>query len=284
MEDYIKNNFSAERALYGKEDLILVECSFSGEEDGESAIKEANNVETYKTFFDLRYPLWHCKKIDMKECNLSKNCRAPLWYCKDINIYSTEILGVKALRESKNILLDNCKISSEEFCWKNKLIKANNISVEGNYSFFECQNMDIDEMYLNGKYSFQYVKNVKIANSNFDTKDAFWHSTNVTLRNCVINGEYLGWYSKGLTLINCKIKGTQPLCYCENLKLINCEMEDCDLAFEYSSVKATIKGKIKSIKNPKKGKIVVDYVEKVYITDDSKYPCKAYIDTKNGLN
>ena len=66
MNDFIKQNFPKERELYGKKDIILVECSFSGQEDGESALKECENIEAYKSIFELRYPLWNCKFVDIK--------------------------------------------------------------------------------------------------------------------------------------------------------------------------------------------------------------------------
>ena len=277
MNDYIKQNFQKERELYGKKDIILVECSFSGEEDGESALKECENVEALKTTFALRYPFWHCKNVDIKLSDFTTTCRAPLWYCKGVHIIESNLFGLKALRECTKIQLDDCKVVSNEFCWKSKNIAIEKGSVESEYAFFQSKNIKIDDIHFFGKYSFQYCKNVKIENSVLNTKDAFWHSKDIVLINCVVNGEYLGWYSENLTLINCKITGTQPLCYCKNVRIINCSMEDCDLAFEYSSVRANIIGKIKSIKNPKSGKILADYIGEIIITDDSKVKSNAIV-------
>ena len=111
------------------------------------------------------------------------------------------------------------------------------------------------------------MKDAYFENCVLDTKDAFWHSENVWVRNSVVKGEYLAWYSHGLVLENCKIIGTQPLCYCEDLKLINCEMIDTDLAFEKSTVKATIKYSVLSIKNPKEGEIIVPAVKEIIMDD-----------------
>ena len=47
------------------------------------------------------------------------------------------------------------------------------------------------------------------------------------------------------------------LCYAENLRFTNCTFEGCDLAFEYSSVKGNIIGDVVSIKNPRKGFILL---------------------------
>ena len=82
----------------------------------------------------------------------------------------------------------------------------------------------------------------------------------MTVRDSTVSGEYLGWYSENLVLLNCRIAGTQPFCYCKNLVLENCTMEGCDLAFERSSVSATVRGRIDSVKNPESGRIVADAI------------------------
>lgn len=44
MKTIINENFSQERALYNLKDSELINVSFEGKEDGESALKEARNV------------------------------------------------------------------------------------------------------------------------------------------------------------------------------------------------------------------------------------------------
>ena len=141
---------------------------------------------------------------------------------------------------------------------------------------FDSKDIEIDNLNFTGKYSFQYVNNLTIKNSNFKTKDAFWHADNVKVYDTVLEGEYLAWYSNNVTLVRCHIKGTQPFCYCNNLTLIDCTMEDTDLSFENSEVNATIIGNVKSIKNPRLGKIVVDSLDE-YIIEDNKFEIKADI-------
>lgn len=52
--------------------------------------------------------------------------------------------------------------------------------------------------------------------------------------------------------------GERPLCYCENLTIEDCTFApDADLAFEKSSVQATIIGKVTSIKNPLPGSVIL---------------------------
>ena len=101
----------------------------------------------------------------------------------------------------------------------------------------------------------------------------------MTVTDSVVKGEYLGWYAENLTFIRCRIIGTQPLCYCKNLRLIDCTTEGCDLAFEYSTVHAEIRGEVLSVKNPRGGKIVADGFGEV-IEGDNVYPVKAKLITR----
>lgn len=138
-------------------------------------------------------------------------------------------------------------------------------------------NICIDGLESDSKYVFQYVKNVELHHAKITTKDAFWEVENVTIYDSELNGEYLGWHSRNLRLMNCKISGTQPLCYAENLVLENCTFaEDCDLAFEYSSVQATINSPVRSIKNPRSGSITADCYEEIILDQNIKAPadCK----------
>ena len=261
-----------ERALYNIKDTVLDNITFDGPADGESALKECDNIIAKNCYFNLRYPLWHVNKFELDNCEMTVNCRAAIWYCENAIINNSKLNGIKALRECNNINIKNSSIESFEFGWKTNNINIDNCSLIGEYLFFDSNNLKINKFNLKGKYSFQYVHDLIIENSNLDTKDAFWHAKNVTVKNSVIKGEYLGWYSENLTLINCKIIGTQPLCYCKNLKLIDCETEGCDLSFENSEVNGNIVGYVESIKNPLSGSIVVEKVGNI-IFDDEKYGC-----------
>lgn len=273
--------FEEERALYNENNIILNNCKFQGEADGESALKESSNIIINNCYMDLRYPFWHDNKLSINDSVMSSNCRAALWYSKDISINKTTINGVKAIRECENISICDSIINSPEFGWRNKQMNISKTSINGEYAFFESKNINIDNLEFKGKYSFQYVDNLVIKDSKLDTKDAFWHATNVIVYDSVVNGEYLGWYASNLKFVRCHIKGTQPLCYVKNLELIDCTMEDADKAFEYSEVEATIKGEIVSIKNPLKGKIIVDSCQEI-IKEDDKYfgSCEIILNNK----
>ncbi len=276
MKKISNESFYEERPLYGIKDAELANCFFSSEQEGESAFKEASNISIIKTKFSMRYPFWHTRKFIINDSILDNLTRASIWYSCNGQVYNTKIDGVKCLRESDNILFDNCEIESAEFGWKCKDIKINKCSIISEYLFFDSKDIEINSLNMSGKYSFQYVDGMKIKNSELNTKDAFWHSNNVIVEDTIIRGEYLGWYSKNLTLINCTIIGTQPLCYSENLKMINCKMVNADLSFEYSSVNVDVNGDIDSIKNVRSGNITANSIGKI-INENSLYPVEVDI-------
>ncbi|MDE6672894.1 MAG: DUF3737 family protein [Ruminococcus sp.] len=260
-------NFEEERALYNSNGIILKNCSFDGQADGESALKESRNIEVYDSYFNLRYPLWHDTGVKISGSEMTELCRASLWYSHGIEIENSKMYGIKALRECSDISIKNCDIISPEFGWFVKNVKMYECTIKSEYFMMRSDKLDFRKVDFCGKYSFQYIKNSVFENCNFDTKDAFWNAQNVTVRNSIVKGEYLAWYSENLTFENCIITGTQPLCYCKNLRLINCEMHDTDLSFEKSDVYAEIITPVISIKNVHSGKIYVPEVSEI-ISDD----------------
>ncbi len=271
MEHTIKNQtFDEERALYNIKNTEVVDCTFAGPADGESALKETRNVLVKNCNFSLRYPLWHTRGFELDNVSMDELTRAAIWYAYDGVIKNTKMDGIKCIRECENIQIEDSSAISPEFGWRTKNLTIRRSEMDSVYFLFECKDVEIEELKMKGKYSFQYVENMTITNSYLDTKDAFWHAENVTVVNSTITGAYLAWYGKNIKLVNCKIVGTQPICYTDNIILENCTMVDTDFAFEYSTVKADIVGEILSIKNPYKGYIKADTIKEVIIDENSK--------------
>lgn len=280
MQEIKNQQFPYERDLYNIKDTKIINCRFEGNLEGESALKECHNIELINCLMDLRYPLWHDTNVLLKDVTQTINCRAALWYSNNIIIETSKLNGIKAIRECKTIKINNSIINSNEFGWKSNDFDIIDTSIESEYIFFLANNINAKKTKFSGKYGFQYITNSTFENCTFITKDAFWHGKDITVKDSYVEGEYLGWYSENLTFINCTIKGIQPLCYCKNLKLINCNLINANLAFEYSSVDATINGYVESIKNPLSGQITVDDVGEILFTDDVTVKCNGKIKIK----
>lgn len=199
VEVFRNETFDEERALYGKDGVVVDSCRFDGPADGESALKESRNIEVKDSFFNLRYPFWHDNHLSICDSEMTELCRAALWYSEDIIIKDSKLHGIKALRECSDVVIENSDIISPEFGWSVHHISMKDTSAQGEYFMMRSDHLSFDHVSLKGKYSFQYIENSVFTNCNFDTKDAFWHAKNVVVKDSIVKGEYLAWYCENVT-------------------------------------------------------------------------------------
>lgn len=268
--------YGGERPLFASHGLILKNVVI---EPGESALKECSDIEAENCEFKGKYPFWHTDGFKVRNCIFREGARAALWYSKGLVMTDTLVEAPKMFREMSDLTLERVRIpDAQETLWHCCGVTLKEVEVEhADYLFMHSSDIRIENYKQQGNYSFQYCRNVEIRNAEIFSKDAFWNTEDVTVYNSTIDGEYLGWHSKRLRLVNCHIGGTQPLCYATDLILENCTFaDDCDLAFEYSTLKADVKGHVISIKNPRSGSIDVDSVGEIILDENIKAPadCK----------
>ena len=151
--------FDQERALYGKHDLLVRDCSFAGPADGESAFKECTGIQVEHSFFDLRYPFWHDHGLTIRDCELTDKCRAALWYSDHITIEDTKLHGIKAMRECADAVVRNCDILSPEFGWNSRHVTMEDCTAVSEYFMMRGADLHFRNVTFQGKYSFQYIEN-----------------------------------------------------------------------------------------------------------------------------
>lgn len=256
---YENNTFTGERAQYFNSDSQYKNCEFK---DGESPLKHSKNIKAEETTFSYKYPFWLAENIQVKKSVFHELGKSGLWYTKNFTIEDTIIEASKEFRRSEGIFLKNVRFeNAAETMWSCKNIKMENCYAKGDYFAMNSSDFYADNFTLDGNYFLDGGKNIEIHNSVINSKDAFWNCENVTVYNSEINGEYLGWHSKNLKFVNCKIESDQGLCYINGLTMENCTITNSPLTFEYSTdIKAEIKGKVDSIKNPCGGKIICDEI------------------------
>jgi hypothetical protein len=266
MKEITREYLTGERALFQGKELKITESTFA---DGESPLKESQNIALTTCLFQWKYPLWYSKNITLEGCTFFDTARAGVWYTKNISFRNSVIEAPKTFRRSEGILLENTDMPhAEETLWHCKDVTLRRVRAQGDYFAMNCENMKVDDFVLTGNYCFDGVKNATIRNARLLSKDAFWNSENITVYDSFIAGEYLGWNAKNLTFVNCTIQSLQGLCYIENLKMVGCRLIDTTLAFEYSTVDAQIEGKIDSVLNPSGGKIVAGKIDKLIVEED----------------
>ena len=258
--------FEGERALFGASGLEIHDSIF---DNGESPLKESENIRLFGSMFRWKYPLWYAKDIYVKDCAFFDMARAGIWYTRDITLEDCTAEAPKLLRRAENVKLKNVDfVNAAETLWHCRSVDMKNVSARGDYFAMNCEDMKIDNLRLVGNYSFDGAKNIEIKNSRLLSKDAFWNSDNITVYDSFVSGEYLGWNSKNLTLVNCTVESLQGMCYIDNLVMKNCKLINTTLAFEYSTVEAEISSKIGSVINPSGGIIRAERIDELIMEKD----------------
>lgn len=280
MELIKDKQFGGERPLFARHDLRLENITIT---DGESGIKQCQNIEATGCHFYGKYPWWHVDGARIANCYFAPGSRSAIWYTNDLQMTDCVIDGPKFFREMNNVELENVVINdADEVFWRVNGLKLKNVKLhDGTYPFMFSQNIYVDGLESDSKYVFQYCKNVEIHNANIVTKDSFWECENITIYDSILDGEYLAWHSKNVRLVNCHLAGEQLLCYAQDLVLENCTFDAaCDRIFEYSSVEADIRGRIENIKNPTSGHITADEIGSVTIDENIRQPANCVIKTR----
>ena len=279
--ELIKNKeLGGERPLFATHDLRLENITIV---DGESGIKQCQNMECYDSKFYGKYPWWHVDGAKIENCYFAPGSRSAIWYTNDLVMKHCTIDGPKFFREMKNVELEDVTINdADETFWKVKGLRLKNVTLhEGTYPFMFSEDIYVNGFESDAKYVFQYCKNVEIHNAKIVTKDSFWECENITIYDSLLDGEYLAWHSKNVRLVNCHLAGEQLLCYAQDLMLENCTIDAaCDRMFEYSTVEADIRGHIEHIKNPSSGHIIADSIGSVTIDENVRQPNNCVIETR----
>lgn len=245
--------FTGERSLFKSRNLHILDSMFM---DGESPLKESQNIQIGNSSFQWKYPLWYCKNIEVLDCSFFNMARAGIWYTSHISLKNCLYEAPKGFRRSNHIRLENVDFTqASETLWNCTNIEMHDVTARGDYFGMGCTDLKADNFNLVGNYSFDGCKNIEIRNAKMISKDSFWNCENVTVYDSYISGEYIGWNSKNVTFVNCMIESLQGFCYMDNVVLKNCKLINTTLAFEYSVVDAEVTTDIDSIKNPISGKI-----------------------------
>ncbi len=265
-ENIRRGFFRGERALFRGESLDIEDTVF---DEGESPLKESRDIKLRNSMFKWKYPLWYSRNADVENCTWFETARAGVWYSENVSVRDCAVEAPKNFRRCEDLTIKNVSFANAaETLWSCRRVTLENVTAKGDYFAMNSENIRADGLTLYGNYSFDGVRNAEISNSKLLSKDAFWNSENVTVRDSFISGEYLGWNSKGLTLINCTIESLQGLCYAQDLVLRNCKLINTTLAFEYSTVDAEISGGIDSVKNPLAGIICAESIGELIMEED----------------
>ena len=102
MKEYVQGLFEGERALFTSKDLKIYDSVFA---NGESPLKESENIELHGCIFKWKYPLWYCRDVKVRDTTLLDTARSGIWYTENISMTDCTIEAPKTFRRSSGIKL-----------------------------------------------------------------------------------------------------------------------------------------------------------------------------------
>ena len=240
MELIKDKEFGGERPLFATHDLRLERITIV---DGESGIKQCQNMEADDCRFFGKYPWWHVDGAVITNCYFAPGSRSAIWYTNNLRMQHCVIDGPKFFREMKNVVLEDVVINdADETFWRVDGLTIRNVKLhDGTYPFMFSNDIYVDGLESDSKYVFQYCKNVEVHNARIVTKDSFWECE--ILEDCTFDAQ-------------------------------------CARVFEYTTVNANIRGHIENIKNPTSGHIVADSIGSITIDENVRQPNDCVIEVR----
>lgn len=104
MQEIKEKYFKGEVALYGLSNTILRNITFG---EGESPLKETEDLEIKAAIFKYKYPLWYSNNINITDTTFETMSRSGIWYTNNISIKNSNLQAPKLFRRCKNITLDH---------------------------------------------------------------------------------------------------------------------------------------------------------------------------------
>ena len=189
-----------------------------------------------------------------------------LYAAKDIKLVDCVFDGAEdgesALKEAKNIVLENCFMnlryplwhdggvtlsgcSMSENCraalWYSSDIRVTDSKLHGIKALRECdgatienseivspefgwksRNVTLNQTTVQSEYLFLLAQDLRLNGVNFKGKYSFQYVENATVENSVLDTKDAFWHCKNVTVKNSVVKGEYLGWYSENLTFINC--------------------------------------------------------------
>ena len=153
--------------------------------------------------------------------------------------YSTFSDGESPLKESSNIIIDNCS-----FKWKYPLWYSNNIKVTNSVltdtarsGIWYTNNITIENSLIEAPKTFRRSTNIKLINTPLpNALETFWNCDKIDLTNVTAKGDYFCFNSKNIIIENLTLFGNYSFDGAKNIEIRNSKLLSKDAFWNAENV------------------------------------------------
>lgn len=164
------------------------------------------------------------RNIEVNNCFFA--LRYPFWHVNQATINNIEMTETcrAAFWYDKNISLINSKLFGIKAIRECFDIKISNSTIVSPEFGWMSHSIDIYDTEITSEYAFLSSTQLQLDHIKFYGKYSFQYVQNCTIRDSYLDTKDAFWHSKNITVYNSTIKGEYLGWYSENLKLINCKI------------------------------------------------------------
>ncbi len=196
--------------------------------DEERALYNLKDTDVVNCIFageqDGESVLKETRNIIVKDCKFS--LRYPLWHAKNYKLINS-IFDEKTrapIWYSDDGIIDGCNL-----CGIKLLRECNNAIITNDKIIspefgWKCNNVSISNTDIESEYMCLDSKNIKLKNVEFKGKYSFQYVENLEIEDCKLDTKDAFWHSKNVVVKNSIVKGEYLAWFSEGLTLVNCEI------------------------------------------------------------
>ena len=143
--------------------------------------------------------------------------------------------GESALKEARDVKLDNCSFSLRYPLWHVRSFKLHDSRMDENTraAMWYCEDGKLTDSDLNGVKALRECTGIAIHDCNIDSQEFGWKCHNIQVEDSKLCSEYLFLGSSQVTMDRVQVKGKYSFQYTDDLTIRNCFLNTKD-AFWHS--------------------------------------------------
>lgn len=138
--------------------------------------------------------------------------------------------GESALKESKNLVLEDCFMNLRYPLWHDENVKLVRVEMTQNCraALWYAQNVSVAESKLHGIKAVRECSNVQMRDTDIVSPEFGWKSRALVLERCALESEYAFLLAADLTLRGVEFAGKYSFQYVENAVIEDCRLDTKD--------------------------------------------------------
>ena len=164
------------------------------------------------------------KNIKLENCFM--DLRYPLWHDENVELVAVEMTQLcrAALWYTQNTVIKNSALMGIKALRECTNTKIFDTKIVSPEFGWKSRDIVLENSSIESEYAFLLAADLHLTRVEFKGKYSFQYVENAVIENCVLETKDAFWHTKNVTVKNCVVKGEYLGWYSENLTFIDCQI------------------------------------------------------------